>query len=263
MGSKEKFYGIITAAHGFDDIGLAQPTGGVSAVSKYNVGKYWKYALVTSVSAHNLTKGQQVNISGTTYYDGPSIVLAVPSTTTFVIKKGFYVTATGSWDVKAAEGNWDALMPIGAGVSAANIAIVPWKPEQLGGNEASVDFTQDKVYPIPGGIKKVNLATAGNIRLFKAASVRPGDGRNLATATIVGFNPTSAASGATIDIIGTNFDPVPDRNAVRFTNGVRANVVSATQEIMTIVLPSAAVSGVVAVVNNGGKNATGPTFIVN
>lgn len=263
MGSKDKFYGIITEAHGVDDIGFAQPTGAINSVAKYNVGKYWKYAVITAGAAHNLTKGQQVNISGTTYYDGPSIVISVPSTTTFVIKKGFYITATGSWDVKAAEGNWDAMMPIGAGVSGANLSLTFWKPDMQGGNDITTDYTADKVYPLPGGLKRVGIATAGNLRLFRAASIRPSDGRNVAAPAIIGYLPTSAASGATIDIIGTNFSTVPDRNAVRFTNGVRANVVSATQEILTIVVPTAAVSGPIAVIAHGGQNGTGPTFIVN
>ena len=137
-------------------------------------------------------------------------------------------------------------------------------PNQQGGNELVNDFQQDIIYPVPGGIKRFGIATAGNIRLIRAASTKPGHAKqSKSVPTIVAYNPTSAAVGATIDILGTNFDPVPDRNAVRFTNGVLANVVSATEEILTIAVPVGTVSGAIAVITNGGQNATGPTFVVN
>jgi len=263
MDSKAGFYGIISAAHGTDDIGFSQPTGTINSVAQYKVGQWTKYALVTSAAAHGLTKGMSVNISGTTDYDGPTKVIAVPSTTTFVIERGFTITRSGNWDVRTVEGNWDGIMAVGATVTGGtNVSLEFWKPNQAGGSEALANLTLDQVYVMPG-IKKVTLNSSGNLRLVRAASVKPGDGINLSAPTIVGYLPTSAASGATIDIIGTNFDPVPDRNAVRFQSGVRANVISARKEILTIVVPTAAVSGGIAVITNRGQNATGPTFIVN
>lgn len=264
MSSIDKAINLNSFSHGFDDIGFAQPTGGVSAVTQYKTGKWAKYAVIESTAAHNLTKGQPVNITGTTDYDGPTIVLEVLSSTKFVIKRGYTITRTGSWDVKQAKGNWDGLMAIGGGASGANMTLEFHDPNQQGGNELSTDFQQDVVYPFPGGIKKITLATAGNIRLIRAATTKPMLAKqSKSVPTIVGYNPTGAAIGDTIDIIGTNFDPVPDRNAVRFTNGVRANVIAATEEILTIVVPVGAVSGVVANICNGGQNATGPTFVVN
>jgi len=77
----------------------------------------------------------------------------------------------------------------------------------------------------------------------------------------VAYSPPTAAIGATLDILGTNFDPIPDRNSVRFHNGVYANVTQATEEILTVVIPaSAAATGVIAVKCNGGQNASGPVF---
>lgn len=265
MGSIDKAINLNSLSHGFDDIGFAQPTGAIVEVSKYNTGKWAKYAKVGSNAAHNLTKGQPVNISGTTDYDGPTRVLEVVGPTAYVIKKGFTVTRTGSWDVKQAKGNWDGLMAIGGGASGANMTLEFHDPDQQGGNELSTDFQQDVLHVFPGGIKKISLATAGNIRLIRGASDKPYFAKRSKSApTVVGYLPTSAAVGDTIDIIGTNFDPIPDRNSVRFHNGVFANVVLATEEILTVAVPTGAgATGVVAVVCNGGQNASGPVFTVN
>lgn len=264
MGSKNRFYSVESQDKGFDHIGFAQPTGTINSVAQYKTGQYAKYAVVTASTVHNLTKGQPVNITGTTDYDGPTRVLAVPSPTTFVIKRAFTVTKSGAWDLKGALGNWDAFIPIGGGVSGANMIIEYHDPDQHGANDLANDFSQDVLYPVPGGIKRILLATAGNIRLVRAATLKPANAKqSKSVPTIVGYNPTSAAVGDTIDIIGTNFDPVPDRNSVRFHNGVFANVVSATEEILTIVVPTSAVSGGIANICNRGQNATGPTFVVN
>lgn len=263
MSSIDKAINLNSLSHGYDDIGFAQTAGTITSVAQYKTGQYAKYAVVTASTTHNLTKGQPVNITGTTDYDGPTRVLAVPSPTTFVIKRAFTVTKSGAWDLKGARGNWDAFIPIGGGVSGANMTIEYHDPDQHGANDLANDFAQDVLYPVPGGIKRILLATAGNIRLVRASTSKPGYAKSKSVPTIVGYNPTSAAIGATIDIIGTNFDPIPDRNAIRFTNGVRANVVSATEEILTIVVPTSAVSGVIANICNGGQNATGPTFVVN
>jgi hypothetical protein len=259
-----KAVNLSSFSHGYDDIGFAQTAGVISSVARHKTGQYAKYAAVTASAAHNLTKGQPINITGTTDYDGPTRVLEIVSSTVFVIKRAFTVTKSGAWDMKAAIGNWDAFIPMGAGVSGANMTFEFWDPNQQGGNDAANDFTQNVVYPVPGGIKRVGIGTAGNIRLIRAATTKPYFAKqSKSVPTIVGYNPTGAAVGATIDIIGTNFDPIPDRNAVRFTNGVRANVIAATEEILTIVVPVGTVSGVVANICNGGQNATGPTFVVN
>lgn len=264
MSSIYKAINLNSFSHGYDDIGFAQTAGTISSVAAYKTGQYAKYAAVTANAAHLLTKGQPINITGTTDYDGPTTVLAIVSPTVFVIKRAFTVTKTGAWDIKAGKGNWDAFSPIGGGVSGANMTFEYFDPNQQGGNELANDFQQDIIYPVPGGIKRFAIATAGNIRLIRAATTKPGHAKqSKSVPTIVAYNPTSAAVGATIDILGTNFDPVPDRNAVMFTNGVRANVVSATEEILTIAVPVGTVSGAIAVITNGGQNATGPTFVVN
>lgn len=264
MGTIDKSHSIFSAAHGFDDAGFAQTAGSITSIAQYKVGKYAKYAMVTASAAHLLTKGQPINIAGTTYYDGPTRVLAIVNSTQFVIKRAFAVTATGSWDIKSGLGNWDAFMPIGANLTAANIAFEFHNADLQGANESSVDYTKDIMYPMPGGIKKFTISTAGNIRLIRAATTTPYfRNRNMSTPTVVGFNPTGAAVGATVDILGTNFSPIPDNNAVTFISGKKAVVTAATEEILTVTIPTGAVTGIVTVVTARGQNATGPTFNVN
>ncbi len=257
MGSKDKFFGIISATHGFDDVGFAQGTGTISSVAKYGAGKWAKYALVTESVAHGLTKGMSVNIAGTTDYDGPTQVIAIVGTTKYVIKRPFTVTKTGTRDGKQAEGNWDAFMPIGANMTAANIALTYWDPNQEGGLDTSTDFTADKVYVIPGGIKKVVISTDGNVRLFRAATRRPSGLRNPSAPTVVGYNPTGGTAGATVDILGSGFDPALSNNVVKF-NGTVAYPIQITEDVITVPIPSGATSGAITVTTNG-QNATGPT----
>jgi len=266
MGSIDKSHNLWAMTHGFDDMGFAQPTGAINSVSRYGAnGKWTKYALVESAATHGLQKGQPINISGTTFYDGPTRVVEVKGPTAFVIKRAFAVTATGSWDVKSGVGNWDGLMAIGADVTAANIALEYHNTDLQGGEELSTNLSKDKVYPFPGGIKKCTITTAGNVRLIRAATLQPMAAKSKSIPTVVAYSPPTASIGATLDIIGTNFDPIPDRNSVQFltspTAGVYAKVTNATEEILTVVIPSGiAATGVISVKANGGQNASGPVF---
>lgn len=266
MGARDKFYSLLTAAHGVDTLGINQATGTISSVAKYGAGKWAKYALVTEGAAHNLTKGQQVNIGGTTDYDGPSIVIATVGTTKYVIKKAFTVTKTGTRDGLAGEGNWDAMMPVGGDLAAANVSLQFWQPEMEGGDDTDPVFSQDKVYVFPGGIKNITIATAGNVKLYRAASIRRGGVRNPATAAIYGYNPTGGTAGDTIDILGKNFDPALSNNIVKFYDGTTAalaypSAINSDGNIITVVVPSGAgATGVVTVKTNGLATATGPAF---
>lgn len=262
MGSKNRFYSIESQDKGFDDIGFAQATGTINSVAQYKVGQYSKYAVVTASAAHNLTKGQPINITGTTDYDGPTRVLAILSTTTFVIKRAFTVTKTGAWNINAAVGNWDAFIPLDDAVDGVSIDF--WDKNQQGGNETVGTFDKGVTYKFPGGIRKISISTAGNLRLIRAATLRPSFARQSELVpTIVAYNPASAAVGDTIDIIGTNFDPIPDRNSVTFNSGKKAKVISCTEEILTVQVPTGAVTGAVTNVCNGNQTATGPSLTIS
>lgn len=263
MGSKDKYFGILSSSHGFDDIGFAQGVGTITAVAKYGAGKWNKYAMVTENAAHSLTKGMTVNITGTTDYDGPTRVIAIVSTTKYVIDRPFTITKTGARDGKQAEGNWDGFMPIGADVPAGNLTLTFWDPNQQGGLDTSTDFTKNILYRTPGGIKRAIMGTAGtsataaSIRLMRAASVRPGNVRNPSAPVVVGYNPTGGTAGAVVDILGQNFDPAMSNNVVKF-NGTVAYPTQITKDVITVPIPSGATSGAITV-TTFGVNATGPT----
>jgi hypothetical protein len=265
MSSIDKAFSLSAQPHGFDDIGFAQATGTINSARQYKTGKWAKYALLESAAAHGLTKGQAINIINTTDYDGPTRVVDVSGPTAFVIKRAFSVTKTGNWDLRTAEGNWDGIQPLGDNATGStNITFEFWKPGMEAGLQPAVAMTKDVIYPMPG-LKKVTINSSGNLRLIRAASVRPGDGINKNAPTIVAYNPATASIGATLDILGTNFDPIPDRNSVQFltspTGGVYAKVTNATEEILTIVIPTGvAATGVISVKCNGGQNASGPVF---
>lgn len=270
MGSKDKYFGVQAAAHGFDDIGAYQPSGTISSVARYGgSGKWRKMAVVTAGAAHNLTVGRAVNITGTTDYDGPTVVLDVPTTTTFVIKRPFTITKTGGWDCRGGESNWDAMMPIGADIPAGLLSLSFWKPEVNGSSASAVQYTKDQIYMFPGGIRRAALSTAGtaptaNARLFRAASLRPGAVKSLIPPVVKGYNPTGAAVGATVEILGSDFDPALSNNVVQFYDGTTGTIAYPTSidpegHVITVVVPTGAgATGVVTVKTNGLATATGP-----
>ena len=275
MGSKDKYFGVRSASHGFDDIGYAQPSGSISSVARYGgAGKWRKMAVVTASAPHNLTNGQAVNIAGTTDYDGPTIVLDVVSSTQFLIKRPFTVTKTGTFDCKAGEGNWDAMIPLGADIPAGNLAFSFWKPEMNAGNETGVVYTKDELYTFPGGIRRAIMSTAGttaacNARLIRASSLRPGGVKSKIAPTVIFYSPTGATAGDSVDILGSDFDPALSNNSVHFIGGGTATVVNPTAvdpegHWMTVPFPSGVINttGAFRVKTNGLLGATGPSVNV-
>ena len=278
MGAFDKFYSLETLSHGYDDLSVLQATGTINSVARnsgvtgaaVSTGVKWgKYAVITSNAAHNLTRGDQINITGTTDYDGPTRVIAIISSTQFVIRRPFTVTKTGNWDRKAAEGNFDGFRVLNGDMAGSSISFVYWRPEQQGGLDGVANFSKDIIYRTPGGLKTVTCATAATsptaptIRLIRAASVRPGGLRNPVPAQVISYNPTGGTGGVTVDILGQNFALAPDNNVVYFGSKV-APVIAADQEgcILTIVLPTGGVSAPINVKSHGLAGATGPTFVV-
>lgn len=264
MGAIQDFFAVESASRGFDDIGFAENSGTISSVAAYGgSGRFAKNAVVTESAPHNLVRGQQVNITGTTDYDGPTMVMQIVSPTKYIIRKGFTVTKAGSRDGKAGDGNWCALMALGGDLLKANTTITYWNPNKQGGIAVPVDFTKDKLYKIPGGIKKIVIATAGNVRLFRDVVLRPTGIRNPEAHTIIATVPaagTGAPVGASVDIIGDNFDPQYSSLEVKF-NGVFAYPTRMTNHIITVPVPVGATTGTISVKKNG-VNVVGPSFTV-
>lgn len=80
--------------------------------------------------------------------------------------------------------------------------------------------------------------------------------------TISGFNPTSGSVGTTVTISGSDFEPIPSKNIVRF-NGILAQVEAATPTMLTVRVPAGATTGPISVTTPGGTTTTTQLFIVN
>lgn len=179
MGSKDKFYSITSADKGVDDVGLAQASGTISAIgdAKTASGRWAGKLLLTINSSTALLKGQPINITNLdSGHNGLTRVLAVVSSTKIIVNITYdntLVDATGNWDVLGGAGAWDAIMADGTDITIANLALTYWDPEKQGGNELTENLLSGKVYVYPGIIKTILITTAGNVRLFRSATLRP------------------------------------------------------------------------------------------
>ncbi len=178
MGSIYKASSIFSADKGTDDIGLAGLTGTVTAAWSVAGGRWAGKAVMTDTD-HGLKKGSPIVIAGTTNYNGTTRVLYVIDANRVVINKPFVAEGIfGTWSQTGGEGAWDAFTPVGADLSAANVTITFWDPNLQGGGFTSAgvsltDFAKDVVYTFPGVIKTIQIATAGNVKLIRAATLRP------------------------------------------------------------------------------------------
>lgn len=67
--------------------------------------------------------------------------------------------------------------------------------------------------------------------------------------SITGFSPAGGTPGTTVSISGTNFDPIPANNSVKF-NGTSAAVVSASATSLNVTVPAGATTGKISVLIN-------------
>jgi YD repeat-containing protein len=79
--------------------------------------------------------------------------------------------------------------------------------------------------------------------------------------TITGFTPAAGASGTSVDISGTNFDPDAGDNTVRF-NTTTAVVSNATPTTLTVTVPAGASSGRITVITPSGQVTSATDFVV-
>ncbi len=75
--------------------------------------------------------------------------------------------------------------------------------------------------------------------------------------TITSFTPSSGLIGTTVTITGTNFDPSPANNTVKF-NGTTATVTASTSTSITTTVPTGATTGIISI-TTGGNTATSST----
>ncbi len=84
---------------------------------------------------------------------------------------------------------------------------------------------------------------------------------NSGAPTIASFLPTSGGPGTTVTITGTNFDPDPTRNTVRF-NGALAQVTSVSATTLTVTTPPAVTLGPIEVQTDRGRINSVDAFLV-
>jgi len=81
---------------------------------------------------------------------------------------------------------------------------------------------------------------------------------SIPTATITGFTPTSGPRGTTVTVTGTNFDPTPTNNLLRF-NGTTAAVTSASTTQLVTTVPYGATTGPISLSVSGAAIVSSST----
>ncbi len=99
------------------------------------------------------------------------------------------------------------------------------------------------VYDSAGNITAINRGTANG------------------SLSILSFNPTSAAPGATVTIVGSGFSATPASDTVKF-NGVAATVTAATANTLTVTVPTTATTGTISVGVGGSTVTSSGSFTV-
>jgi hypothetical protein len=178
MGSKNKFYGVESADHGFDDVGIAQPSGSISAATSATPygPRFAGKTKITIGSTTLLRNRMPVRIASTDDgLSGKTSILKVLGATQVIINKAYQTptTGTGTWLVDGGEGSWDAMMPIGGNITGSNLTMTFWDTNKQGSDENAVDYESGKIYVFPAGIKTILITSTGNVRLFRSATLRP------------------------------------------------------------------------------------------
>jgi hypothetical protein len=175
MGSRDKFYGIQSADHGFDDIGSAQPSGSISGATlatKWGPRFAGKTELIISATGGTFssarTSRSPINIiSNDVWLNGQSSILKVLGATHIIVNKAFQTGSGGT-------GTYNLMGGEGAPVSGSNLPTFTfWDPSEQAMEENNVDYEQGKIYPFPAGIKTILISTTGNIRLIRSSTLRP------------------------------------------------------------------------------------------
>lgn len=97
---------------------------------------------------------------------------------------------------------------------------------------------------------------ASNSSIDSAASTEVSATTSAATPVAVSsLAPASGATGATVTITGSGFDPDPFHMQVKFSNNVTAIVVSSTATTVVVTVPAGAVTGPVVVTNTLNNNS--------
>jgi hypothetical protein len=184
MSAQNKVASVIGATHGFDDVGIAQPSGTISAVADGGAysSRYAGKLMLTVNDTAALKKGQPIRIAALdSGHNGLTRILAIAvagAPGKIIVDTDYndsLVDGTGTWDCTGGESAWTAMMPLGANILGSNITFTFHFPERQSGSPsaAGIEYQQDQIYVFPGIIKSIVIATAGNVRLSRDRSPNP------------------------------------------------------------------------------------------
>ncbi len=108
----------------------------------------------------------------------------------------------------------------------------------------------------------VGTGTSGNVSVTTPLGTAALAGFTFVpTPSITSFTPTSGIVGATVTIIGTNFDATPANNTVKF-NGTATTVTASTATSLTTSVPTGATTGTITVTVNGQTATSANSYTV-
>lgn len=114
---------------------------------------------------------------------------------------------------------------------------------------------------VPMNVTSGKISVAANGQTVETTdnfTVTSSSGNDL---TITGFTPESAAYGSTVIITGTNFYETIAGNEVKF-NTISAEILGATKNKITVVVPNGATTGKITVTANSQTTQSAEDFIV-
>jgi YD repeat-containing protein len=198
------------------------------------------------VQASNLTSGEAVRYTYdaagniTSQISGPLTTLAIGHFSPRRGPAGTQVTINGTGFAATPAGNYVRFGGVVADIISATqtkiIAVVP--ASAVSG---------------PIGVE-VAAATVTSAEVFVVTATSDGP-------SISALLPSVSSPGNLVTIVGANFEPVPSRNRVRFNN-TSAEVVAATESMLTAVVPQEAGSGKIKVTTSRGVAVSPSEFVV-
>ena len=161
-------------------------------------------------------------------------------------------TAAGSLGTSAADRYafyLAGLAKLGAGLASPALAVTEALAADLADGTLSGTASGAFTYTASGWAGQLTTGLAG-MAGFANANLQGALGITPVVLAITGVSPSTAATGATVTISGTGFDPDPFHLQVRFSNGVVASVTAASATSVSFVVPSNAASGTLTLVNS-------------
>ena len=141
------------------------------------------------------------------------------------------------------------LAKLGAGLASPALAVTEALAADLADGTLSGTTSGNFTYSAGGWASQLTTGLAG-MSGFANAGLQGALGITPVPLAITAISPSTAATGATVTLTGTGFDPDPFHLQVQFSNGVVASVTAASTTSVSFVVPSNAASGTLTLVNS-------------